>query len=167
MASAAHVSDAFNLATIQEAIAEAVPDRECIVYRDRRLTWRTFTERTRRLANYLRSRDLGCRRERSELRNWESGQDHLGLYLHNCNEYLEGMLGAYQYPRSTKGHVMARPLKNQHSHVADALQYLCTGEFSVTTGVALRTGEAEKPKRMWNPLADPRTVGGGGSWMAN
>ena len=43
----------FNLAEISEAIAAAIPDRECIVYRDRRITWAQFTERTRRLANYL------------------------------------------------------------------------------------------------------------------
>ena len=46
----------FNLATIQEAIAAAIPDRECIVYRDRRFTWRAFNERTRRLANFLARR---------------------------------------------------------------------------------------------------------------
>ena len=34
-----------NLALAHEAIAAAVPDRECIVFRDRRLTWREVTER--------------------------------------------------------------------------------------------------------------------------
>ena len=34
--------------------------------------------------------------ERSDLAGHESGQDHLGLYLYNGNEYLEGMLGAYK-----------------------------------------------------------------------
>ena len=29
-----------NLAILHEAIAAAVPDRECIVWRDRRFTWR-------------------------------------------------------------------------------------------------------------------------------
>ena len=42
-----------NLATAHEAIAAAIPDRECIVFRDRRLTWAEVTERTRRLANAL------------------------------------------------------------------------------------------------------------------
>jgi acyl-CoA synthetase (AMP-forming)/AMP-acid ligase II len=106
----------FNLATIQEAIAAAVPDRECIVYRDRRISWRTFTDRTRRLANFLRARGLGCRVERSALRNWESGQDHLGLYLHNCNEYLEGMLGAYK--------ARVAPFNVNYRYVEDELLYL-------------------------------------------
>ncbi len=110
------MSERFNLAAIQEAIAEEIPDRECIVYRDRRITWRTFTERTRRLANFLRSRGLGCHRERAALRNWESGQDHLGLYLYNCNEYLEGMLGAYK--------ARVAPFNVNYRYVEDELLYL-------------------------------------------
>jgi acyl-CoA synthetase (AMP-forming)/AMP-acid ligase II len=106
----------FNLAAIQEAIAEQIPDRECIVFRDRRITWRTFTDRTRRLANYLRARGLGCRVERGALRNWESGQDHLGLYLHNGNEYLEGMLGAYK--------ARVAPFNVNYRYVEDELLYL-------------------------------------------
>src|SRR5512139_125987 len=51
----------FNLAEISEAIAAAIPDRECLVFRDRRYSWAQFNERTRRLGNYLASRSLGCR----------------------------------------------------------------------------------------------------------
>ena len=39
---------------------------------------------------------LGCHTEREALRPWESGQAHVGLYLYNCPEYLEGMLGAFK-----------------------------------------------------------------------
>ena len=56
----------FNLAEISEAIAAAIPDRECIVFRDRRYTWAQFNERTRRLGNYLHGRGLGCHRERGD-----------------------------------------------------------------------------------------------------
>lgn len=86
----------YNLARLHEAVAEAIPDRECLVYRDRRFTWRQVTDRTRRLAAVLKGAGLGCHTERSELENWESGQDHVGLYLYNGNEYLEGMLGAFK-----------------------------------------------------------------------
>ncbi len=106
----------FNLATIQEAIAAVIPDRECIVYRDRRLTWGTFNERTRRLANYLISRGLGCHTERKTLEPWASGQDHLGLYLTNCNEYLEGMVGAYK--------ARVAPFNVNYRYVEDELLYL-------------------------------------------
>ena len=40
----------FNLAALHEAIAATIPERECIVFRDRRLSWADVTDRTRRLA---------------------------------------------------------------------------------------------------------------------
>lgn len=85
-----------NLAALHEAIATAIPEREALVFRDRRLTWAALTERSRRLGDVLRRHRLGCRRERAGLANSESGQDHVALYLLNGNEYLEGMLGAYK-----------------------------------------------------------------------
>jgi fatty-acyl-CoA synthase len=86
----------FNLAEVNEAIAAAIPDREMLVWRDRRLTYGQVAERSRRLANHLRARGLGVRRERAQIAGWESGQDHVALYLYNCPEYIEGMLGAYK-----------------------------------------------------------------------
>ena len=86
----------FNLATVHETVAEAVPDREAIVFRDRRISYRELTDRTRRFANYLLGRGLGLHTERDALADWESGQDHLGIYLYNGNEYLEAMVGAYK-----------------------------------------------------------------------
>ena len=55
-----------------------------------------MADRSRRLANYLLSRGLRLREERTGLAGHESGQDHLALYLYNGNEYLEGMLGAFK-----------------------------------------------------------------------
>ena len=106
----------FNLAEINEAIAAVIPDRECIAFRDRRLTWLEFTDRTRRLANFLSARALGCHQERSRLQNFESGQDHLGLYLHNGNQYLEGMVGAYK--------ARVAPFNVNYRYVEDELVYL-------------------------------------------
>jgi len=106
----------FNLAQVSEAIAEAVPEREMIVFRDRRLRYGEVQERTRRLANLLRSHGLGVHRDRSELAPWESGQDHLALYLYNGNEYLEGMLGAYK--------ARVAPFNVNYRYVEDELVYL-------------------------------------------
>src|SRR5512143_1006805 len=106
----------FNLAEISEAIAAAIPDRECLVFRDRRYSWAQFNERTRRLGNYLASRGLGCRQERGTLENFESGQDHLGIYLHNCNEYLESMVGAFK--------ARVAPFNVNYRYVDDELIYL-------------------------------------------
>ena len=106
----------FNLATVNEAIAGAVPDREAIVFRERRFTYRQLTERTRRLANYLLGQGLGLRKERSGLADWESGQDHLGIYLYNGNEYLEAMLGAYK--------ARVAPFNVNYRYVDEELVYL-------------------------------------------
>lgn len=106
----------FNLAEVHEAIATASPDRECIVWRDRRLTYGDVTERTRRLANYLIGRGLGVRTGRDSLASWESGQSHLALYLYNCNEYLEGMLGAFK--------ARVAPFNVNYRYVEEELLYL-------------------------------------------
>ena len=82
------------LAEVHEAIAATRLDDLCLVFRNRRFTWGEVTERTRRLANALLDRGLGCHTERSDLNGHLSGQDHIGVYLHNGNEYLEVMLGA-------------------------------------------------------------------------
>jgi fatty-acyl-CoA synthase len=105
-----------NLAVIHEAIAAAVPDRECLVFRDRRLSWEQVTDRTRRLASVLRAHGLGCHRERSDLEGWESGQDHVALYLYNGNEYMEGMLGAYK--------ARCAPFNVNYRYVDEELLYL-------------------------------------------
>ncbi len=112
------MSTNFNLAEISEAIAAAVPQRECLVFRERRFNWSEFTERTRRLGNYLRARGLGCHRERAELQNFESGQDHVGIYLHNCPEYLEAMVGAFK--------ARVAPFNVNYRYVDDELSFLLT-----------------------------------------
>jgi len=86
----------FNLAQLHEAIAEAVGDRPCLIHGQRRLSWTQVTERTRRLANALGARGIGRHRHRAELAGWESGQDHVALYLYNGCEYLESMLACYK-----------------------------------------------------------------------
>lgn len=89
--------DEHAIATLLEAVAEAVPDRECIVWRDRRLTWGEVAERSRRLANGLLDAGVGGPVVHDpDAPGWTSPHDHVALYLTNGNEYLEGMLGAWK-----------------------------------------------------------------------
>ncbi len=106
----------FNLAEISEAIAAAIPERECLIFREHRFTWADFNARTRRLGNYLHGRGLGAHQDRSRLLNFESGQDHLGIYLYNCHEYLEGMMGSYK--------ARVAPFNVNYRYVDDELVYL-------------------------------------------
>ena len=106
----------FNFAQVYEAIAAAAPDREVLVFRDRRLRAADLADRSRRLASFLASRGLGAHREREELANHESGQDHLAIYLYNGNEYIEGMLGAFKS--------RVAPLNVNYRYVEEELLYL-------------------------------------------
>ena len=106
----------FSFPQMMEAIAGAIPDREAIVFRDRRFTFRQYTERSRSVANYLTQRGYGASRERVGLQGHESGQDHMALYLYNGNEYLEGMLGAF-YAR-------VAPFNVNYRYVEEELIYL-------------------------------------------
>ncbi|WP_099024272.1 acyl-CoA synthetase [Mycolicibacterium palauense] len=106
----------FNLARVFAAVAEANPDRDCIVFGDRRFSYAQTADRAGRLARALHDWGLGARRERHELANHESGQSHLALYMTNCNEFLEGMLGAYR--------ARVAPFNVNYRYVADELVYL-------------------------------------------
>ncbi|HEY4333118.1 MAG TPA: acyl-CoA synthetase [Ilumatobacteraceae bacterium] len=112
---------------IHEAIAATRPDEECLVFRDRRLTWAMVTDRTRRLANYFVDQKLGCHTERSVLNGWESGQDHLAIYLHNGNEYLECMLGAFK--------ARVAPINVNYRYVAEELRYVLVDSGSTAVVV--------------------------------
>ena len=106
----------FNLGDVNEAVAAAIPDREAIVHGDRRVTYAQLASRTRRLANVLLDRGLAVSTERDELAGWETGQDHLALYLYNAPEYLEGMLGAYK--------ARVAPFNVNYRYVEEELRYL-------------------------------------------
>jgi len=106
----------FNLAIVHDTLTSVLAERECVVWRDRRLTYADVAERSARLAAYLHARGLGVRVERDQLANHESGQDHVGLYLYNGNEYLEAMLGCYK--------ARVAPFNVNYRYVEEELRYL-------------------------------------------
>ena len=114
------VADAgFNLSTVFRTVARAVPDQEVMVWRDRRLTYAEMDARVDGLAHFLVAAGLGCHTERtpqSGLLGHESGQDHVGIYLRNGNEYLETMVAGYR--------ARVAPFNVNYRYVADELAYL-------------------------------------------
>jgi fatty-acyl-CoA synthase len=111
------VTPELNIAAAHEAIAGAVPDRPCIVFRERRYSYAEVTDRTRRLAHVLHDRGLGARAGgRAGLQGHESHQDHLAIYAYNGNEYLEAMLGAYK--------ARLAPVNVNYRYVAEELRHL-------------------------------------------
>lgn len=105
-----------NHAVLFETVARAVPEREAIIFGDRRLTYAQVLDRSNRFARALLDRGARPPRSRRELANWESGQDHVGLYLHNGNEYLEASMGANR--------ARTVPFNINYRYVEDELDYL-------------------------------------------
>jgi acyl-CoA synthetase (AMP-forming)/AMP-acid ligase II len=105
-----------DLAAIHERLASELGDRPCLVWRDRTWSWREVTERSRRLASVLVDRGISRRGDLASCAGWESPHDHVGLYLHNGNAYLEGQLGAAK--------AGAAAFNVNYRYVADELAYL-------------------------------------------
>lgn len=84
----------YGLLQLWDAVADAVPERECIVQGARRLSWAAVAERTRRLGWSLTNQGYGPRP--GPTADWQSPNDLVGLLLRNSVEYLEASLGCYR-----------------------------------------------------------------------
>ena len=93
----------FNIADLFELVADRVPERTALVCGDQRDTYAELDARANRLAHYLTSRGIGA-------------GDHVGLYLYNCNEYLEGMLACFK--------IRAVPININYRYVEEELVYI-------------------------------------------
>jgi acyl-CoA synthetase (AMP-forming)/AMP-acid ligase II len=93
----------FNIADMFELVADKVPDRIALVCGVQRSTFLQLEERANRLAHFLASRDV-------------KAGDHVGLYLYNCNEYLESMLACFK--------LRAVPINVNYRYVEEELSYI-------------------------------------------
>lgn len=89
------IQSEFNLWVLFLALSRAIGQRECIIWRNRRLPYSVVAEEASLLARGLLERGLTLRTERSQLRNHESGQAAIALLLCNGPEYVVAMLGAF------------------------------------------------------------------------
>jgi len=106
----------FTVPAVAKAVADAIPDHDLVIRGERRYSYRQIIERSNRLAAYLHSRGLGCHTERSLLAGHEAGQDLLGLYAYNGNEFVETLLGSFQ--------ARVAPFNVNFRYVKSELQYL-------------------------------------------
>jgi len=84
----------FNHVELFRAVARKLPSADCIVFRDRRVTFEDLSRRVNQVGNLLVNLGARTPTPRSELQGWESGQSHVGLMLRNGPEYIEAMLGS-------------------------------------------------------------------------
>ena len=108
----------FDLSTVFHAVATAIPNNRVLIWRDLDLTYAQMDARIDGIAHYLTSLGLGCHTERDQLRGHQSGQDHMGLYLRNGNEYLEAMVAGYR--------ARVAPFNVNYRYVEEELLYLLT-----------------------------------------
>jgi len=106
----------FTVPAVAGAVAATIGDSELIIQGERRYTYAEILERSNRLAGYLHSRGLGCHTERSTLAGHEVGQDLLGLYAYNGNEFVEALLGSFA--------ARVAPFNVNFRYVKSELQYL-------------------------------------------
>jgi fatty-acyl-CoA synthase len=106
----------FDLSTVFHTVATTIPDQQVLVWRDKRLTYAQMDARIDGIAHYLVSRGLGCHTERDQLQGHQSGQDHMGLYMRNGNEYLEAMVAGYR--------ARVAPFNVNYRYVEEELLYL-------------------------------------------
>ena len=106
----------FNLSTVFDTVARAVPEREVLVWGDLRLRYRDMNERIDGLARHLVEHGLACDDARGDLPGHRSHQSHIGLYLRNGNEYLESMVAGYR--------ARAAPVNVNYRYVDEELHHL-------------------------------------------
>ncbi|MEM1155225.1 MAG: AMP-binding protein, partial [Pseudomonadota bacterium] len=93
----------FNIADMFELVADKVPDRPALVCGEKRASFAELEQRANQLAHYLAGRGV-------------SRGDHVGLYMYNCNEYLEAMLACFK--------LRAVPVNVNFRYVDEELLYL-------------------------------------------
>ncbi|KAA0111059.1 acyl-CoA synthetase [Mycolicibacterium sp. P1-5] len=108
----------FDLSSVFRTVTETLPDHEALIWRGQRLTYAHLDARIDGVAHYLVTQGLGCHTERDQLASHQSGQDHIGLYLRNGNQYLEAMVAGYR--------ARVAPFNVNYRYVEEELLYLLT-----------------------------------------
>ena len=94
---------AFNLADMFEMVADKVPERDALVCGNNRATFAQLDRGANQLAHYLAAQGV-------------KPGDHVGLYMYNCNEYLEGMMACFK--------LRAVPINVNYRYVQEELLYI-------------------------------------------
>jgi len=104
------MAKSFNIADLFELVADAIPEREALICGDFRATFAQLDERANKLAHFMRSKGI-------------KADDHVGLYMYNCGEYLEAMLACFK--------IRAVPINVNYRYVGDELLYIFTNSDMV------------------------------------
>ena len=92
-----------HFASVWETIADLIPNRKALICGGMESTWREYDERAAHIAGLLQAHSVGANAK-------------VGIYLHNCNEYLEAQHGVFK--------VRGCPVNVNYRYKADELVYL-------------------------------------------
>ena len=99
------MSKSFNIADMFEMVVDAAPEREALICGEYRATYREFDDRATQLAHYMAAQGI-------------KAGDHVGLFMYNCGEYLEGMMACFK--------IRAVPINVNYRYVGEELSYIFT-----------------------------------------
>jgi len=106
----------YSFVAILNSVAGVLGLKVAIVDGDRRITWRQLVNDVFSLGQTLVDFGYGVKKDRSELENHQSGQDHLAICMQNSAEFLTVYLGACA--------ARMAPLNVNYKYSADELRYL-------------------------------------------
>jgi acyl-CoA synthetase (AMP-forming)/AMP-acid ligase II len=117
----------WSLPAALDAVTEAAPDRDMLVWTTTRRSFAEVQRRTQRLGAFFHQRGLGVQRDRAELERWECGQSKVAILLSNCPAYLETMIASYRaraVPYNVNHHYNPREVASLLAQIgADAVVY--------------------------------------------
>ena len=99
------MSKTFNIADLFEMVVDKAAEREALVCGDYRATYKEFDDRANQMAHYLKAQGI-------------KAGDHVGLFMYNCGEYLEGMMACFK--------IRAVPINVNYRYVGEELSYIFT-----------------------------------------
>jgi acyl-CoA synthetase (AMP-forming)/AMP-acid ligase II len=136
----------FGYLQLWDAVAGAIPDRECIVQGEFRQTWQQTRDRSQRLGWWLTEQGFGYRG--TDVAPWESPNDLVGILMRNRPEFLEAVLGAYR--------ARCAPFNINYRYQAAELAYLLDdakpsalvfeAEYAAVVQAALEIAAAPAPR---------------------
>jgi len=106
----------YSFVAILNSIAGVFGSKVAIVDGDRRITWRQLVNDVFSLGQTLVDFGYGVKKDRSEIENHQSGQDHLAICMQNSAEFLTVYLGACA--------ARMAPLNVNYKYSVDELRYL-------------------------------------------
>lgn len=110
------MSHRFTFSELLLTLAREFHSEPAFIEDDRIVTWSEFSHDVWTFADFLKERGLGSRVPRSQLQNYESGQDHVAICMQNSVNYMAVYLGSCA--------ARTAPLNVNYKYTAEELRFI-------------------------------------------